>query len=54
MICKLVYTDNNTTKVLKGIIEDDRDPIFVTLITEDKTRFKINKTVIISIKEEGV
>ncbi len=49
---KLVYKDNDTTKVLWGEISSE-DSIFISFITEDGNLFRINKNNIISIKNSG-
>ena len=53
MKTKLVYKDNNSTKVLWGRIENE-DSIFISFITKDNNLFRINKQNIISIKDQGV
>ena len=50
MTCKLVYTDGNTVKVLRGKLISE-DSIFVSFETIDGNLFRINKTKITSIKE---
>lgn len=51
MTCKLVYSDSGTTKVLEGVIVDDKDSTFITIITTQNNKFRINKQFVISIKE---
>ena len=46
---KIVYKDDHITKVLFGCIETE-DTIFLTIIAEDGTKFRLNKHSIISIK----
>jgi len=45
-----VYKDDKTVKVLWGRIKKE-DQIFITFETEDNNCFRINKQMIISIKE---
>lgn len=47
---KIVYTDGNITKVVRGFI-DDEDHLFVYLKTSNGDA-RINKTAILSIKDE--
>ena len=47
---KLVYKDDNATKVLWGEITGE-DEIFISFRTEDGNLFRINKQQIISIKD---
>ena len=49
---KLVYKDDNCTKVLWGRIQGE-DEFFISFKTEDNNYFRINKANIISIKEVG-
>ena len=49
---KLVYKDDNATKVLWGEITGE-DEIFISFRTEDGNLFRINKHQVISIKNSG-
>jgi len=49
---KLVYKDNEITKVLWGRIISE-DDLFISFLTEDGNSFRINKHNIISIKDSG-
>lgn len=47
---KIVYRDDKTTKIIFGFINSE-DSIFVKVIAEDGTIFRLNKNSIVSIKE---
>ena len=50
MKTKLVYKDDNSTKILWGKIIGE-DSFFISFETEDGTFFRINKSNVVSIKE---
>ena len=49
---KLVYKDDNSTKVLWGEIIGE-DEIFISFRAEDGSLFRINKHQVVSIKDRG-
>ena len=46
---KICYKDGNNAKILFGEIKSE-DSVFISLIAEDGTFFRINKTAIVFIK----
>jgi hypothetical protein len=49
---KLVYKDGNSNKVLWGEITHE-DEMFITFITIDGNKFRINTKQVVSIKDLG-
>ena len=49
---KIVYKDDNSTKLIFGNVEDE-DDVFIKIKAEDGTKFRVNKSSIVTIKELG-